>query len=80
MFSRGPLSRPDKPATGTQRLKPAGEIAQMLLGQSSVGAMIATWNPGLDATSAAVPRGTVLPEPTSPRTNRCIGCGFSKSA
>ena len=41
--------------------------------------MIAAWNPDATASSQAANATTVLPEPTSPCSSRCIGCGSARS-
>ena len=47
---------------------------------SSVGAMRATWRPLATAVTAASAAITVLPDPTSPCTIRCIGRVLARSA
>ena len=48
--------------------------------RTSVGAISAPWWPPCTAASNAVTATTVLPEPTSPWSSRCIGCGAARSA
>ena len=47
---------------------------------TSVGAMNAPWYPPCTAISSAVSATTVLPEPTSPCSSRCIGAGLAMSS
>ena len=69
-------ARRDGRARSSQRAK----LAACCSASSSVGAITAVCLPAPRPRSAASAATTVLPEPTSPCSSRCIGCGSARSA
>ncbi len=71
----------DAPGTGTSRPASRRAISEACCSaRTSVGAMRAPWWPPSTATSNAASATTVLPDPTSPWSRRCMGRGPARSS
>ncbi len=70
----------DVPESGTSTSASSARMPRACCSAStSVGAMNAPWWPPCTAASSVHTATTVLPLPTSPCSNRCIGCGAARS-
>ena len=77
---RGRSPNSEAPSSGTVMPSSIGRmLAKCCSASTSVGAMNAPWWPPSTAVSSAAIATTVLPAPTSPCSNRCMGIGRARS-